>query len=222
MLPCRNRGKLSEQQQPQDNASTASQAGQQQQQPQRPQLQPPAAAVGFRQQQRPIPTRPVQPGSQARRELQQQQQQQVPTASQPGIQQPASAAIPTKPLDSAAVAAAARSSANSGTAATSTGAAAAGTAAIQPVTGASAASTTAGAASNAGGMSAGQVADPLHDDSAKATKETAQLAALSRVVQQQQDTISRQVSPRLAGQISQMQVPPCYEMQHCIPLPSAL
>jgi predicted phage tail protein len=49
-------------------------------------------------------------------------------------------------------------------------------------------------------MSAGQGADPLHDDSAKAAKETAQLAALSRVVQQQQDTISRQVSPRLAGQ----------------------
>jgi hypothetical protein len=103
-------------------------------------------------------------------------------------------------LDSAAVAAAARSSASSSAGVTRTGAAAAGAAAIQPVSAAGAAGTTAGAASSAGGVSAGQVADPLHDDSAKAAKEAAQLAALSRVVQKQQDTISRQVSPQLAGQ----------------------
>jgi hypothetical protein len=140
---------------------------------------------------------------QARRELQQQMpqqqtQQRGPATSQQGQQQPSSVAIPTKPLNSAAVAAATRSSASSGTAVTGTDAAAAGTAAIHPVTGAGAAGATAGAASTAGGATASQVADPLHDDSAKAAKEAAQLAALSRVVQQQQDTISRQVGPRLA------------------------
>jgi hypothetical protein len=112
------------------------------------------------------------------------QQQQQPAAAanlQPSQQQPAVTPIPTKPLDSAASVVP-----TTGTGATTGGvAAAAGAAAIQPVAGAA-------VVSHAG-------TDPLHDSSEMAAKETAQLAALSKVVQQQQDTISRQVSCCRAG-----------------------
>jgi hypothetical protein len=99
----------------------------------------------------------------------------VPVGSQPG-QQPVGVPLPSKPLDSATVTAATRVLAGAGVAAGSGSAAAA-----------------AGAAA-AGGAAASQAADPLHDSSEKEAKETVQLSALSRVVQQQQDTISRQVS----------------------------
>jgi hypothetical protein len=41
--------------------------------------------------------------------------------------------------------------------------------------------------------------DPLHDNLSDAEKEAEQLAALSKVIQQQQDTIAKQVS---AGEVS--------------------
>jgi hypothetical protein len=66
---------------------------------------------------------------------------------------------------------------------------------VQPTAATKETSTGAGAASSNSSSSTGAGAhvDPLHDNLSDAEKEAEQLAALSRVIQQQQDTITKQV-----------------------------